>query len=75
MWDSVLSKTRSVVQGDISYIAQEGWERFKQITETYANGSTRVRYVNESGDDVTDKVQRMQRAGHHFMKTRKGQAG
>jgi hypothetical protein len=74
MWDKVVRKAGKVAQGDISYIAQDHWERIKEVTKTFKNGMTRTRYYNEHGEEVTDKVERMQKSGHYFMKTRKGQS-
>jgi len=73
MWNKVASKAKTMMRGDIGYIAQEDWQRITKVTDTpYGDARTRVRYINEDGKDVTDKVERMQKSGHHFMKTRKG---
>ncbi len=73
MWDRVLTKAGKYTRGDIGYIAQDHWERIKSVTKTFSDGSTRTRYYNELGEEVTDKVNRMQSSGYYYMKTRKGQ--
>lgn len=70
-WDKVIAKMGGGMRGDVAYIAQEDWERIARITETMPDGSKRVRYENEKGEDITDRVRRLQDSGQEIFKRSK----
>jgi len=69
-WNKVKAKLGGGTVGNIGDIAQEGWKRVERVEETWSDGSTRIKYLSESGEDITDQVEAEMKAGRIFMKER-----
>lgn len=69
-WDKIKRKVAPHVQHRtrIDKIAQADWPRLKKIVETFGDGTQRVTYRDEAGNDVTEQVvERMKTGKEIFM--------
>ena len=60
------------MSGDIGKIAQDDWKKIERVTETMSDGSTRVRYLDDAGNDITDKVEARVASGEEVFMREKG---
>ena len=60
----------SPMKGDIGRVATAGWKRITKVVEQMADGTSRTRYFDQDGADVTRRVELKISSGEYFMKTK-----
>lgn len=70
-WAKTISRAGvSPLKGDIGKIATAGWQRITKVVEQMADGTSKTRYFDQDGNDVTRRVELKMAAGEYFMGTK-----
>ena len=72
LWNKIVAKFGGkAMSGHIGKIAQQDWKKIEKVTEEMSDGSTRVRYLDDAGNDITEAVEEKVASGEEIF-MRKG---
>ena len=67
MWNKIAASFGGKsMGGDMEHVAQSHWKKIGKVTEQMSDGSERVRYEDEQGNDITKEVEERIESGEEI---------